>query len=191
MRNTQAIRAIHKKKRPLQCCGTSSLLCAARKNSLKLRLSARKYRPQRLQDIWGHKFSDAPNIVACNLLYQRGAQIKIFVRGHQKNSLDFAVKMAVHLRHLKLKLKVGNRPQAAYDGARARTKSTVKPSNASTLTFLIPFKFSSKRRFLVWKSSNGPFPALRATATTTSSNRRNALCRTSRCPFVTGSNVPG
>lgn len=120
------------------------LFGAAGKNSLKLRLSARKYRPQRLQDIWGHKFSDAPNIVACNLLYQRGAQIKIFVRGHQKNSLDFAVKMAVHLRHLKLKLKVGNRPQAAYDGARARIADKI---DSQAVERLDPHIFNSLQIF--------------------------------------------
>ena len=47
------------------------LFGAAGKNSLKLRLVARKHRPQRLQDIRGHKLSDAPDILAGNLLYQR------------------------------------------------------------------------------------------------------------------------
>src|SRR5437879_4502726 len=44
-------------------------------------------------------------------------KVGVFLVGHQKNGCDIAVKLAVRQRHLKLVLKVRNRPQPAHNRA--------------------------------------------------------------------------
>ena len=60
-----------------------------------------------------------------NVFDEMGTGKEIILIGHEKNRFDFLVEVTVHLRHLEFIFKVGDRPQAPYEGDRVELFSEI------------------------------------------------------------------
>ena len=90
--------------------------------------------------VQGDKLLNALGIIVGDLLHQGGAGEKVPPRWHEKDGLDFRIKIAVHLGHLKLEFKVGNRPQAPDEDAGALASCKVDDESIKTDNFNIGFR---------------------------------------------------
>ena len=134
-----------------------------------------------------HKRRDIP-AAFCDFLDQARTHIRIFRARHHEQCLAQIIQLAIHQRHLELIFKIGHGADAAQDGARFECGDRIDKESAERYDFNIVDSFACNRSS---KVKSGFFSAFSATAIRTLSKMRLALRATSRCPFVTGSKLPG